>query len=112
MYQREISQGNEIDHNYFIEHADDSLKQVVIDLMTESWCLSENWHKKHKIFIPEKDENLSSVVYTNLLRLKFRVLKKLCKESIEMMKMAKTAEEVDEAQLIYMELKKPRKYVG
>ncbi len=90
--------------NHFLHHADDQIKQLVVDMVSEKNVLSQNW-KKHHIIVPEKDASLDKVVYSNMLRLKYRTIKKMCQESMQMIQSAQSEEDVNEAMQVYQALK-------
>jgi len=109
VYQIEIKLGKIPAESFFLHHENQDIKTEVINLVTDNSRLSENWEKKHKIIAPDKDEFLSHVVYTNLLRLKFRTIKKVQKEALEKVKEAQESGNVEaetESMKVWMELKK------
>ncbi|MBX2841637.1 MAG: DNA primase [Flammeovirgaceae bacterium] len=105
VYKIEIGKGNFVDARFFIHHSDTEIKNEVVNLISEKGIISETWGKKFKIIVPEKDAKLHQVVYGNILRLKYRTIRKLCAESMDLLKNARGEEEVMENQKIYFELK-------
>lgn len=99
-----LEKGEVLDSTYFTRHPDQQIKQLVVDMITEKNVISENW-KKHHIIVPEKDAKLHQVVYSNVLRLKYRTLKKMCQESMDLLGKAKTVDEEMEALQIFQTLK-------
>jgi DNA primase len=95
-----------------MHEGDEDLKREVVDLITEKWALSENWGLMHGIIAPGKDANLSSVIYSNLMRVKFHALGKLCKEALDMLGKATNEEEETVAQMVFLELKKEQAAIG
>jgi DNA primase len=109
IYQEEFFRGSLPDEMYFLHHIEEDIKQEAIKLLADRGSISEHWEGKHKIFVPKKDNALEKVVITNLLRLKYRHIQKLCEESFEMLKNAQTIDEQIETQKIYMELLQQKK---
>lgn len=105
-------QGKVPEVKYFMHEGDEDLKREVVDLITEKWALSENWGLMHGIIAPGKDANLSSVIYSNLMRVKFHALGKLCKEALDMLGKATNEEEETVAQMVFLELKKEQAAIG
>ena len=56
--------------------------------------------------VPKERENLKTVVFTNILRLKFRVIRNLIGQNMKDLKIAGTNEEQHKHQKIHDELKK------
>jgi DNA primase len=73
LYQEESFVPNE---KYFLNHDNDLIRQTAIDLTADKYQLSENWAKKHKIFVETEDsENvLSQGVVGSMLSLKIKRL--------------------------------------
>ncbi|GAB4331756.1 MAG: DNA primase [Flammeovirgaceae bacterium] len=109
IYQEEFFKGNLPDEMYFLHYIEEDIKQEAIKLLENRGAVSKYWEKKHKIIVPKKDSSLEKVVITNILRLKYRHIQKLCEESFEMLKNAQTIEEQIEIQKIYMELLQQKK---
>ncbi|MEM1134839.1 MAG: DNA primase [Bacteroidota bacterium] len=103
-YSAALNKGEILDAAYFVKHPNQEIKQLVIDMISEKNVISKNW-EKHHIIVPEKDAKLHQVVYSNVLRLKYRTLKKMCLESIELLNNAKSVEEENEALQVYQTLK-------
>ena len=106
LFRTKLSEGQVIDADYLISHAPDSVKTEVIDLITERREISPNWNDKYKIFIPSEKDLLETVVYTNVARLKFRVIQKLINEKLSKLKDEKTPDEQEKLFIIHDRLKK------
>ncbi len=76
-YKKQLSEGILIDAKYFLDHEDQEIHDTVIDLLTSPYEVSENWNDKFKIYVPQEIERLKEVTYSNILRLKFRVVQHL-----------------------------------
>ena len=95
-----------IDSQYFISNSEPHIKSEVVNLMTERWEVSPNWNDKYQIFVPHEKDILENLVFTNVLRLKFRVIQKLVMENLTKMKETTNPEEADKLFTIHSELKK------
>lgn len=106
IFKKHLESGQVIDSKFLIDNSEGKVKTEVIDLVTERREISPNWHDKFKIHIPHENEQLEAVVYTNVARLKFRVIQKLITENLAKMKSAESEEEQDKMFRIHGELKK------
>lgn len=105
LYQEAVRQGLYPQPDYFLKSEQVSVKNVVVNLITEKSSISKNWYERHGIFVPTKDHSLDTVLYTNILRLKYRAVKRLCQQSLKMMEAAEKLHEISEAQQVYLTLK-------
>lgn len=96
VFKERLKEGEIIDGTYLLDHEDDDVRQTVIDLITPKFEISNNWKDKHQIHIPLETEFLRDVTYTNILRMKFRILQQLIQEESDKLKNAKNEQEVDE----------------
>ena len=90
--------GNQRDSFYFLEHGSSEVKKVVTDLITSRYAASENWSKFY-IHPPREEDKLEEISYTNVLRLKLRIIQQLLEENrnkIKEAEMAGSGAEVDE----------------
>lgn len=68
-----LSENNIIpDENYFLNHTDENIKKVTIDLITSPHTLSKNWEDMHQIFIEPEEKKLGEVVKSAVLSLKLK----------------------------------------
>ncbi len=98
--------GELIDGEYLISHGSEKVKRVVVELLTPRYEISENWEKKFKIHVPREMELLRNVTYSNILRLKFRVVRHLIEEENKKLLQVQTDEAMDELLEEIHELKK------
>ncbi len=110
-YKQELSKGNIIDSNYFVEKGTEQVKREVIDLITNKHELSENW-SKHSIFVPSPEDVLDNMVYVTVLRLKYNLVKKLITENVEKLKTAQGDAEEQKLQQIHTKLKESEVEIG
>lgn len=91
----QLLKGEIIDGDYLMQHSSEEVKSVVVDLMTNKWEVSENWEKMFQIHIPKESELLKKITYTNILRLKFRIIRKLIEEENNKLKSESDVQRVD-----------------
>ena len=91
-----LSVGEIIDGEYLLQNGSEKIKRTVVDLMTPKHELSENWSKKFQIHVPTEIELLKDVTYSNILRLKFRIIQHLIDEENKKIKEAASEDALDE----------------
>src|SRR5690606_16940231 len=89
LYKSTIAEGRTPEPDVFIKNGSAEIKKEVIDMIADRYEISQNWKDKFKIHIPREKEILNSVIYTNVLRLKFRMLQKLVDENMRELKQTK-----------------------
>lgn len=90
-FRSKLDEGVLIDGDYLLEYGSEEVRSVAIDLMTTRYEVSENWNKKYQIYVPQEEDRLRDITYSNILRLKFRIVQHLIKEQQE-----KLRKEVDD----------------
>lgn len=105
IFKEELRNGKIVDISYFKSYPDESIRNIVIDLTSDRYELSENW-EKYRIYVPKEEDGLSNSVYSNILRLKFHKIKKLIALNLEELKNEKDLDRQMEIQKISVELKK------
>ncbi|WP_420315833.1 DNA primase [Ekhidna sp.] len=106
IFRKKLNDGEVIDGEYLLNHEDEEIRKTVIDLSADKYEISENWSEKYKIHVPRETEFLRDVTYTNVLRLKFRIVQQLIQEETDKLKHATNEVEVDELLDDINELKK------
>jgi DNA primase len=106
VFRDNVRKGQIIDSAYLIQHGSEAVRREVIGLLSTQYELSENWHRQFHIFVPTEQDVLSNSVYTNLLRLKFRKIKKLIALNLEELRHEQHPERQTELQKMNIELKK------
>ena len=101
------SQGR-VDAQTLLENARGPIKLEIINLLSEKYEISSYWMDKFQIYVPQEQEILSDVAYSNLLRLKYRVIKKLIDENREELKQVKALDQEQKLLQVDLELKKSR----
>lgn len=105
-FKEQLKEGVFIDGDYLIQNGSESVKNVVADLMTLKHEVSENWEKKFQIYVLKEQDQLRNVTYSNILRLKFRIIQHLIEEENKKLKSDLTEVELDEVLDEITELKK------
>jgi DNA primase len=107
---REGSQRGEIvDTLYFMEHSQEVVKNTVAELTTSRYETSKHWGEKYHIYFPHEREILNDVAFSNVLRLKFRMIQKLIEENLQQMKQASNEEDLERFFTIHEQLKAAEK---
>jgi DNA primase len=107
---KEGADQNEIrDPLYFMEHGTPAVRNVVAELTTTRHETSSKWLDEFKIHIPHERDVLNDLVYTNILRLKFRVIQKLIDENLQQLKQATEETDIDNYFTIHEQLKEAEK---
>lgn len=106
IFKEHLAQDRIIDSDYLLKNGSEHIKKIVVDLISEKYEISENWENRFHIYVPTEQENLKSLAYTNVLRLKLRVIRKLIQENMSDLKQAETPENQDHYLMIHQELKK------
>ncbi|AYB34201.1 DNA primase [Chryseolinea soli] len=100
--------GEVVDTMYFMEHGSAAVKGVVAELTTPRYEVSKHWPEKN-IFFPHEKEVLHDLAYTNVLRLKFRMIQKLVEDNKAEWRKATTEEDQDKHFTIHEQLKNAEK---
>lgn len=95
IFKEKLLEGVIIDGDYLIQHGSEEIKREVVNLMTSKHEVSENWEKKFQIYIPKEEEQLKDVTYSNILRLKFRIVQHLIEEENRKLKEATNEDDID-----------------
>ena len=95
IFKERLLEGEIIDSEYLLSHGDEEIKRTVVDLITHPYEVSLEWKDKHKILIPREIDQLKDVTFTNILRLKFRIIQHLIETEHKKLKEAKETVEID-----------------
>lgn len=74
-YQQFVKDGEIKDNRYFTQNEDRKIADAAINLLAESAEISQNWQKKHKIFIVHESDILERTVTHSILAFKLDKLK-------------------------------------
>lgn len=99
------ARGDVVDTYYFMEHGSDAIKSAVAELTTSRYETSKHWSDKYHIYFPHEREVLNDMAYSNVLRLKFRMIQKLMEENLQQMKIANNEEDLEKYFTIHEQLK-------
>ena len=83
IFKEEFENNNVIDINYFLNENFRDIKDDIIDLSTSKYEISDKWKNKYNIHVTEETDTLKQTTYTNILRLKFRLIKKMIKDNLK-----------------------------
>ncbi len=103
LYKLHLEEGKLLDADFFIAHEDDTVSKTAVTLI-HAQELSENWEKKHNIFITPKTMRFKADVYSSLNAFKMAQVKRLMDECLQELQNAKSEEEIKEFQETYMTL--------
>lgn len=107
IYRSLVAQGELPDERMMIQQLTGQAKEAVINMVTERYQISDHW-ARFEIVVPAKDAFLGDLVRTNILRIKYRHLEKLCREVLEELQEAQDLDEVMAGQQLYLALKKEK----
>lgn len=100
------------DTMYFMEHGSEAIKRTVADLTTSRYETSSHWNDKYHIFFPHEREIVQNMAYTNVLRLKFRLIQKLMEENLQELKKAANDADLERYFVIHEQLKNAEKEIA
>jgi len=83
VFKKEYNQNKVIDINHFLSDKYKDLKDDVIDLSANKYEISKQWKDKFNIHVTEETDTLKKTTYTNILRLKFRLIRKMIKNNLQ-----------------------------
>lgn len=113
LFKAQLRNGKIIDQQTLLNHQDEDIRKTTVDLVMEKYEVSDNWYKKYKIHVPRETEFLKNVTYTNILRLKFRIIQRLIWEESQKLKEAtdearidRLLEEIEELKKVEVEIAK------
>ena len=72
-----------IDLNHFLSEKYNDIKNDVIDLSTSKYEISSKWKEKFNIHVTDESDSLKKTAYNNILRLKFRLIKKMINDNLK-----------------------------
>ncbi len=83
VFKKEYNQNKVIDINHFLSDKYKDLKDDIIDLSANKYEISKKWKDKFNIHVTEETDTLKKTTYTNILRLKFRLIRKMIKNNLQ-----------------------------
>jgi DNA primase len=97
--------GQALDTLYFMENSEEAVKNTVAELTTSRYETSKYWGDKYHIYFPHERDILNDLAYSNVLRLKFRMIQKLIEENLQQMKSATSEDDLEKFFTIHEQLK-------
>lgn len=104
-FKQGAARGDVIDTLYLMEHGTTEMRQTVASLTTTRYETSRHWSEKYHIYFPHEKEIVNNVAYTNVLRLKFRLIQKLMEDNLAQLKQATTESDIEQYFTIHENLK-------
>jgi DNA primase len=95
-YDRALENGNILNTNFFIQHSNDIISKLTVDLMTTPYELSENW-LKNKIVVKHESDNLRELITSCVLSYK---AKKIDQMILDNQKELNTTTELEDSILL------------
>lgn len=105
LFQAELQKGNIPDHSFFMQQEDESLRDIVLTLLTSPYQLSENWEKRYEIYVTDKTVNYKKDVESSLHRFKIKLLDRMIRENAQEIKTAEQ-DKNEEALRQHLQVKK------
>ena len=83
VFKNELKKNRVIDINHFLDGKYKDIKEDVIDLSANKYEISKQWKDKFNIHVSDEIDSLKKTTYTNILRLKFRLIRKMIKDNMQ-----------------------------
>lgn len=80
-FSEQIAQHHIPDTNHFIHHSNNAFARIAIELQSSPYELSENWQRKHAIYVTEKNLLFRKDIESSLNRFKLKKVLKLISEN-------------------------------
>lgn len=112
IFRTHLQMGTIVGSEYFTHHWDSEIQSEAIDLMADKYQVSSNWEDKYQIYIPREKDMLSHVAYSNILRLKQRVLQEKIAENMKALATLQTIEEQEHVMRVHLQLKEMEKQIA
>ncbi len=102
-----LSQGKEISSKYFLNHPDQKIQVLAVNLMTSPYEFSENWFNKWDIFLNQKapDNNFKKDSHKALMHFRLRKITRICEKNMKKIKELSEAGDHEEA-IRYLQVQK------
>jgi DNA primase len=85
-----VETGNIPDSTYFIHQGSEQVKNAVTGLITPRYDTSKHWSDKYHIYFPKEKDVVNQLAFSNVLRLKFRVVQKMLDDNLQKVKRAES----------------------
>lgn len=94
-FRESLVKGKMLDIQYFVGHISPEVRNAVTEMITSRYETSNHWSDKYHIVFPKEHEVLEQLTYTNVLRLKLRVLQKMMDDNLVIIKDAENKSDWD-----------------
>ena len=81
-FEGQLKLGKVPDSKHFLEIGTGDAKKLITELITSRYEISPHWKEKYHIHFPHEEEILHNMAFTNVLRLKFRVVQKMMEDNL------------------------------
>ena len=83
---------------YFIHHADSAISQAAVNLLASPFDYSENWEKRHDIYLTQKqpEQNFDKDSLQALLRFKLRKIMRMCDRNLQEIETLSKSEDLEQ----------------
>lgn len=105
LYQEAVARQQVPDERYFIQHPEEEVQKVAIDLTASPHDVSKVWEERYQICIAREEDDLHKTAFKNVLRLKMRLIHQLMDENRRLLKVSGSSEEEDRLLQVYTSLK-------
>jgi len=105
VFKREYKNDSIIDIKYFMTDEFNDIKDDIIDLSANKYEISKQWKDKFNIHVSEETDSLKKTTYTNILRLKFRLIRKMIKDNMQNLSKSDTTNIDEETIKLHTKLK-------
>jgi DNA primase len=93
IYQQATVKNIAVDVEYLMANGSPEIQTMTSHLLWEKYSISENWYNMYGIYIPQEKDVLPKAVFSNILRLKHRVLEKIVAENLSKLPQVKDMDE-------------------
>jgi DNA primase len=112
IFKNQLRMGSIVGAEYFVRHWDAAIQSETINLLANKYEISENWENKYQIYIPLEKDMLSHSAFTNILRLKQRIVQDKIAANMKNFATAHTEAEQEKVMRIHMQLKEIEKQIA
>ncbi|WP_129718348.1 DNA primase [Pedobacter sp. SYP-B3415] len=111
-YKAEIELGHLPVASQFIQHKDPEIANLAITLSTSPYQLSENWEKRHQIYVKDESMNLKNTILGGIYHLKKRKIDQILSNLLREIQEEATAENQEILMQRYIYIKNVEKEIS
>ena len=93
LFKSNLAEGHLINIKTLLNHEDEEIKKAAVDLSTDKYEISTNWSEKFQINVPHESDSIKNATFTNILRLKIRIVQRMTEDHLEELKNATSEKE-------------------